>query len=365
MYRKFNNIYRKLYPEDLVGNVDKNSSTYKKAVKSVNKNNFEMGVESPTFLEFENIKYTFGVELETIGGSIPPEDSMNLNIKTDFDGSLRGPNGEEPTGAEYVTGVLKGDTGLKQLYNICKVLSKRCKLDYRCGVHIHIGNLNWGKEEALYAYILGMLIEYEVFNMLPKSRRKNSYCRPLTKIFDPLVVLDKLSEAKKTSASNYIYIVDRYFSNIFYEVSGGIPESSDCNKNTNHPKGSKCGYNKSSQRYCWMNFVTLLFNTKVSKNSHTLEIRNHGASLNYSKIKNWLKIWMAFCYYIDNSRYNMLELKDNIKLEHIILSAYPKTGKKLLEYVHSRTDLFRESNEEVDYVAETHDKTNYKEILAI
>src|SRR5690606_36983045 len=142
------------------------------------------------------------------------------------DGSLRANPGEDPTGGEYVTGVLYGDAGFKHFYDICKVLNQHCDIDHRCGIHIHLGSLGWKEEDIVFAYILAMAIEDEVFSMLPKSRRKNEYCRPISRLFNKSHI-----ETLRNAMDNrleYEVIIKDFYETIFMEVSGGIPPSDVC-----------------------------------------------------------------------------------------------------------------------------------------
>lgn len=101
-YRKFNFIKDKLKINHIV-NIDSNTDLnkdpdLKDLYKNIIKTNIANGVESLTFKEFEGLKYTFGVELETASGRFDDPEVEHLNLKAVHDGSLRGPNGEDPIG---------------------------------------------------------------------------------------------------------------------------------------------------------------------------------------------------------------------------------------------------------------------------
>lgn len=369
-YQRFNNLQKKITVEDYLGRQiktsDKNNPEFNKILKAVLNRNIKFGVDSLTHHELEGLKPTLGFEIETVMGRLDPEDYQDLNIKAVFDGSLRGPNGEDPTGAEYVTNVLYGDAGFKHLYDICKVLNQHCDIDHRSGIHIHIGSLNWKEEDIVFAYILAMHLEKEVFSMLPKSRRNNPYCRPITKLFNRQDLINLKDSMNRRL--EYEVIIKQLYEKVFREVSGGTPPSDVCNGYTNHPKGSKCGYDKNSQRYCWINFVTLIFNTKDNIHAKTLEIRNHSATLNYYKIRNWTKIWVAFTNYVSNHKKDILDkiLTDkSFGLEEIILTTYKKSGKKLVEYMESRKELFTTADESVEYSSEIFSNKSIKQVLEV
>lgn len=374
-YKKFNNIQGKLSVIHLLGRSpvkeDYADPSFQQIKKTVLRHNLRYGLDSISHNELEGYRPTLGFELETVSGRIPDELIPELNIKAVHDGSLRDEDGEDPMGGEYVTGILYGDSGFKHLYDICKVLNDNTRIDGRAGVHVHIGNLNWNNEDILYAYILAQKVESEMFKMLPKSRSKNEYCRKINVLFGESSIKELL-EARKYKLS-YEATVDMLYEQLFVDVSGGLTPGKSSNRKTNHPRGSKCGYDKKSQRYCWINFVTLIFNTKGPKDSHTLEIRSHSATLNYRKIKNWTKIWVAFCEFVNSHKEAILtgyfanrEGKVvPVNLETISEWAYPKSGKKLVEYIQARKALFITRDESVDFATTTEPARTIKDILTI
>lgn len=332
-----------------------NQSERDALIKKLNEENYKWGTDSSSHLELEGQKPTLGYEIETINGTVPASVREYLNVEAVHDGSLRGPNGEDPEGGEYVTGVLYGDHGFQQLNKLCNILQKHCKIDRRCGVHIHIGSLNWSEEDLVYCYALALHIEKEGYSLLPTSRRENRYCGPLQNISG---FLEKLYSTRKLDRLQYKLIIEELYNELFLYVSGGVPQSNNCNKNTNHPKGSKCGYSRSSQRYCWMNFVTLIFDTKGNPNAKTLEIRHHGATMNYTKIKNWTKIWVAFANFVTNYKQAILNgvvefkgAKYPLTLETMVAITYPKSGQNLINFMRKRKDTFKTEGEEIDYVS--------------
>lgn len=281
---------------------------------------------------------------------------------------------------EYVTGVLKGDSGLTQLYELCRVLSTRCKINRLCGTHVHVGSLGWNKEDIVYAYILAEMLEKEIFAMMAESRRNNSYCRTLTKIIGNRVE----SLAGMRSQGEYNTIIDELYSDIYKEVTfikgknlpgvdrlgtttssrneDSIVNSRTLNKANNHPLGTKCGYDKNAQRYCWLNFVTLLYDTKGNPNARTLEFRNHGATMSFTKIKNWIKICFAFCKFVE--AHKTLINRGNVTLKDVVTLVYPKTGLELYAYIQERTQIFTTKDESIDYVEATiPTKKTVKEVI--
>jgi hypothetical protein len=382
-YRKFDNTYSKRdlkkLESEMTGHPLYTPDTIKAELNKAMKDNILFGVDSLTYSVFEGINYTFGVEIETCLGRLPDDAIPKLNLKAVHDGSLRDADGNTP-GGEYVTGVLKGDAGLHQLYESCRVIQNNCEINKQCGVHIHCGSLNWSKEDIVYAYILGEVIQEELFSILPISRRNNSYCRKLTPIITT-TELETLSNA--ASKGQYNIIIDQIYDVIYKEVTyikgkdkpfrsnnqelaDGIVDSfvtnQKINKKNNHPLGTKCGYDKGAQRYTWLNFVTLLYLTKGKAGTLTLEFRNHGATMNFNKIKNWIKICFAFCKFVETNKSKINT--GVVSLEDIISNAYPKSGEGLMKYITERKEVFKTKDESIDYLEDTKpEQKSIKEVV--
>lgn len=359
-FRAFNNMVKpfKHYDNDLIPQEDR---------KALLERDYHFGVRSLTSKIFEGLNYTYGVELETSSGRLEVEEAEGLNLKCEFDGSLRDdPNQrkEDVLGGEYITGVLTGDAGMYQLHNICNTLTKKCTVNDKCGVHVHVGNLTFTKENIVYMYLLGVQLQNEFFEILPKSRKKNAYCRPIKDLDMHVGALDS-----PRTPLLYKVVINEYFDKIFKEVSHGKnAPTRESNKLRNHPMGSKCGYDKNTQRYCWLNFVTAMFNTKEN-GAYTLEFRPHSATLNYTKVKNWVKICMAFVNFAEN---HQLSIKRGywidkhgdqypINLPTILRATYPRAYCSLMEYVEARKEKFRYDDghaEATEYEKETTELIN-------
>lgn len=295
---------------------------------------YKFGLKSPSFLRTEGKKYTFGVELETICGVIPSYLDDELNYEAVHDGSLRDENGNV-NGGEYVTGILTGDTGFLQLHKLTYELKRRTKVDFKCGMHVHLGLENcasFNKELIVTLYKLCLMVESQIFELLPISRRNNEYCRNIASM--NLMYYDSDFESKY----NFDIKTNEYYDDIVNFVSSGFSSSDKVNKKKDHPMGHKCGYNHRSARYCWLNLVPTLFDTR--KNGiYTVEFRNHPGTTSYLKTKNWLLICMALLWYAENYQKEILKAKD-ISLKGIIMLAYPKQGHKLVSYMEKRIDKF-------------------------
>lgn len=312
------------------------------------------GAYSPTFLITEGKKFSFGIELETSAGYISDYHRKDLNMQCVYDGSILDDNGRKHIGGEYVTGVLSGDNGLRHLYKITNTLSARCSLNNTCSVHVHLGGIDFNKEMIVLLWKVNQLLEDELFSMMPASRLTRAHCRRMKKVN---------FNFKKPGVS-YKMNIDNYFDKIFRIVSLGPGPSKDVNKNFNHPAGSNCGYDTSTPRYWWINFVPAMFNLK-GKENYTIEYRMHSASLNFTKIKNWILIVMgitSLC--IDHKRFVIDSKK--ITLDDVMRLTFPKKAQYLIDYIDQRKKLFADRNnnlsEKAEYIVDKDAKSNNKTV---
>ena len=331
----------------------------------------KLGLDSPSYRGTNGLQYTFGVELETSSGAIPEITLFNeeLNVKSTHDGSI--------SGTEYVTGVLKGDTGLKQVYDLVKLLNDHTSIDSKCGMHVHIGGAIFNKEFNVFAYILAEKSQDSIFSMLPKSRKTNRYCGVLPK--------KKLQQIinKYGNSRSWEYGVEVAYDKLYEAMTYGKKLSKNHNKKLNHHFGRYCGqYNSIPMekilRYKWLNFIPCNFNVrggglsgrrdnhKHNQGIHTLEFRNHSGTLNYEKIKNWILICMAFVYYVENHKKAILDNKV-ITVEQIVKAAYGEDADSLIAYIKERREKF--SGDDLDpkseYVTEKIGDKSLKDIICV
>ena len=290
-----------------------------------------------TYMKTLGKKYSFGLEIETSSGFLPTYLDTILDYSAVHDGSLKDSDGHT-WGGEYVTGVFKGDRGLLQSKLLCNELSKRCLINSLCGVHTHIGDVNFTKENIVLMYYLYKKLEDEIFSMLPISRRKNEYCKKLP----------EHSISLKEITSNYNFMIDYYYNEVISILSQTDGCSTYVNKKKDHPKGHKCNYDRSTARYCWVNFIPAVFDTR-GNGVQTIEFRPHSATTSYYKIKNWLLICMALVDIVENHKDSIYK-DPNLSLGKIIRIVYPKHCDKLLDYIEKRINKFSsKDNEESDY----------------
>lgn len=369
----------------------------------------KFGSHSVTNSITEGLKTRFGVEIETSRGIIPTYMVKNLNVDCVYDGSLKTADGEEISG-EYVTGVLTGDAGFHQLYRLSRMLAKRCQVDKKCSVHVHV-NVNPTKEFIVSFFLLCLHLEEEIFSFLPPSRRNNDNC---ARMYGSMSLFDKLAPLLSYTGSDkeyYNVMLSKVYAAI-YDIIRLTPDSTTNipEKMVKFPKGDKGGWRKGTPRYWWINFIPALFSrdlnyrlkigktrtkypskapTTVSEfmdtidlsslphssksrntSKHdaaevaTIEFRNHSATLNYVKIQNWVKFCIALTTYAErnyrtiirdteivsplkNQKYMGINIK-GVNLESILNETYPKSGGKLYNYFRARQESLKKDGEGVE-----------------
>lgn len=319
------------------------------------------GLRSKTFKKTNKLKYTFGVEIETSGGVIPKSYANGrLNIDYIYDGSVYDNSGNKYGGGEIVTGPLIGDNGVKHLSDIMYQAKERCVVNPTCGLHMHIGGWKYTPEFIVNTYALGYFIQDDLFSYMPKKRKfqvdyrgnilgDNVYCKmlPHLELIDMYTTKDN-SEYKDAVTQNY--------NTIFKWLCGQKPNSK-LNKNHNHPKGHKCGYDHNSPRYSWLNLVPATFNTRGNK-VYTVEFRNHGETLSFKKTYYWLMFCLAFVKFCENHAnwiakglIEFNDVKHDICVKSIISVVYANNSKlkeELLDYFAKRLTFFTNNLQAVE-----------------
>lgn len=364
--------------------INVNKIVYKKFNNSKSKTKtkiegLEYGVTTNSFIGTGGIKYTFGVEIETMRGKIPPwvYKTHSLNMDSTYDGSLKDPDGSL-WGGEYVTGVLIGDAGLKNLYKCVREINKRCAIDRRCGIHVHIGGANFNETFTILAYILAKKIENEIFEIFPPSRFNNSFAGRLPE-------QDFLKNIKERG---FKYGIEISYEKLFKELANGRDLDKKVSKFRNHPGGRYTDrYNgnipfEKLYRYKWLNFIPCNFNTREKPMGKpdelnrgipfTLEFRPHSASMNYTKIKNWLLFCMAFVSYVENFQDDIIN-NEKITIDDIIDKVFNKKTlikKSLKEYFYNRKKSYKIRNKEAEILENDeyserpiHNKIKTKDII--
>jgi hypothetical protein len=251
----------------------------------------ENGTDSKTFNLLSDMQYTFGVEIETSSGIIPAYVLKTLNVESMRDGSI--------DSGEYVTGVLKGDAGLVQLNKLMYEISKRCSVNRKCGIHVHIGSADFDIAFIVAAYKLGLAIQNDLKLFLAPSRFNNKYCKNLknleftntpTLINDFNKIVEYLAHGKNV---RFITPADKY----------PIEQR--------WPHGVGWGV---EPRYVWLNLIPTVFvredrnhtpNSEIVKDkklTHTIEFRNHHITRDFNSVYTWVLFCMSFVRFIEENK---------------------------------------------------------------
>jgi len=327
------------------------------------------GLTTKNYNKTAGYEYSFGVEIETSGGVIPKNIANGkLNIDYVYDGSVFSKNGDKYGGGEIVTGVLNGTSGVNHLKTILAIAENRCVVNPTCGLHVHVGGFKPTNEFVVNAYLLGLLLQTDIFTYLPKKRRmqldyqgnitgnENIFCKFLHN-------LSLFNVKDSISPKEFAQVIDENYNLVFQYISGGRSVSDNCSKHTDHPQGTKCGYDKNSLRYCWLNLVPTIFNTRKNK-TYTLEFRPFPETLCFTKTYYWLLFCLAFVHFCENYTSQIYSNKDDngkpLSLLHVLDKAYGKTklGQNLRNYYEARKQFFS-----VNHGALEQDFINYQKCV--
>ena len=311
------------YPgiKKLAYNADDNNSFFLKIIKeySKHKSNIVLGEMTTQAAKLlGNLSY--GLEIETCNGYLPPNLLGPLGIVPLKDGSLRDENGREPY--EYTTVPLTGEIGLETIKLQFEELNKRCEINQKCSLHIHIGGISKRSPEFVVAlYKLAYNIQDEIFQMFPdyksypeKYGLHKNYCNKL-----PDLGLNNIKFNKNNiTPSEGKRLIKKGFDLVYWWASDQTISgtNSEWNLDTrSHPKGNMEKWNYHA-RYSWLNFHNFIFSKR-----DTLEFRVHTPTLNFVKASNWLFITSAIIQFTEQFTNEILRDEVSCDLK-TILSCY-------------------------------------------
>lgn len=291
---------------------------------------------------------TFGLEFETVKGSIPKTKINYLPLIPLRDGSING--------LEYVTIPLEGSKGLHAIKDSVKELKKRTEYDDSCSLHLHIGNIPRTPEFILAFYKLISYYQDDLFKLFPLYKeynfgvkRKNySQPFPINKInfnMDPSIDIKN----KTSLTKNFKVLFDFLSMNVRYE-------DYDCNlKNVNSHPADPNGTQKWNikTRYYAYNLIPLIFGNKA-----TIEFRIHTPTYDLNKIINFLFINSILINFVKENTAEILGnnyILTNNNLESIIsrqvgsIKNFSKNHKsniiyELQDYINLRRDFTYRNN---------------------
>lgn len=216
-----------------------------------------VNAETGTFIPFRDLKAKIGatgVALNSRDHTWYSSNGQQWDIKTD--GSVReaGRDGYEiASPAMY----MDEDGECEEMKKVCDaIVSVNPKVDKACGLHVHVNcrDFTWRELQKLIA----LWVRYEpfFFEMLPRSRRSNTYCRPM-----------RTAEwgAARTQSEHW-------------------PTVAEALRTDNETQFSS--YQRSLGKYCSLNVSSFVYHGRV-------EFRLHSGTVSYEKIRNWVKMLLA------------------------------------------------------------------------
>lgn len=202
--------------------------------------------------------------------------------REDFNAHNSGEHWEVKTdgscGYEFTTPVLtldeEGDNA--QLKSVCDALKEfRPRIDRNCGFHLHvscrgaIGQRDWTWQDLQRFLALWSRYEPYLFEMLPPSRKNNTYCQPVHKhgwTAPTSQTFDTIQRALNTNSANR-----------FQEALRG-----------------RSRYHAVNTTHFWLR--------------GSIEFRLHSGTVDYVKIRNWAKLILAMVARVTNEDMPRIQL---------------------------------------------------------
>lgn len=264
-------------------------------------------------------KYTYGIELETVGLDINKQEVNTLGFHELYDGSITGP--------EYATDVMKYNN-LHHVEYFLKLLKTVSKHDHTCSLHIHIGNVEYNPDNLCAIYSLFQRLQ-EDLNLLIAPYKKDykflyekqkDHCQNLP-LVPKLTEVDikELFRLPTSKADLLLYI-------------------------TRSSKWNLLG------RYYTVNFLNYI--CKHFPNN-TIECRSLQMTFNYDYALTWLIINTSIIHYAINNIKKVLDKKEKIQIEDclnylisdpIILERVTSNYHKIKNIIYSRKYLDSDYN---------------------
>lgn len=288
---------------------------------------------------------TYGIEIESINGTLPDYLCNRYGIIICRDGSLRTREGAYPP--EYVTVPYKGAKGLQSIRNVSKEISKRSDISEKCSLHIHMGGFDVDRMFMVSLYHLCQKVQDEIFDLFPYYKRdevryankEKNYCQKIPDLFRPFGSGDFNNYINDSYENLYTFITKKRFN-----------RTSNVSARQNPFGGNKWDI---PTRYYWINFTNIFFGKQ-----DTVEFRIHTPTTNSDKIINWLFMCSALIQYAINNPKICLSKKP-ISFRNDVLKIYQDKSKsryakhlveKLQEYYDFRKNYFAKHTTNDNYL---------------
>ena len=290
-------------------------------------------VYDPSIIEGDNngiikSRRTFGVELECTTNYYTSRDIADFLINNHFD--IKSDGSVSGIAREYTTPPLRGKAGELALIEACAMLQKVGMTTNRtCGTHCHIGvmeAISSDTTEEIQERVKNLLLFYTLFDdticdLLPPSRRKNSYARRIGSVINK----DHICKLK----------TDKRFDYFWY---GNKDEKQLVNY-----RGTERSSDNGYTRYTGINFNSLMFRG-------TVEIRYHQGTLDAPTLLYWIDLQAGIIDYvmdgcitedmIEKLQSKVSKMGSKEKLDLLLSLIKSKIGNKTPEVIQQRFDTY-------------------------
>lgn len=204
-------------------------------------------------LECYNLRvYDFMPKVRELGIVINNEGYNHRDSKEAFkivpDSSIQGENSNE-----VVSPVLSGKDGLDKLKKVCDTMNEvGAKVNKSCGTHVHLDASKMTIEQWRNVYINYARLEHIIDSFMAQSRRGNSNC------FCMSIALKERIETSILSCNSVDDII-RLMRSRYYKI-----------------------------------------NAEAYRRHKTIEFRQHGGTISYEKISNWVNFLQKLLHYSKN-----------------------------------------------------------------
>ena len=279
--------------------------------------------------------FTFGFEFETSCGYIPQMECYRNGLIPLRDGSI--------TGLEYSSVVLKGNEGLNLLHQQLQQLTKHCKYDKECSLHIHVGGFPVMSEYIFALYKVAKVFEKKITPYMPKWTYSTRYYKASKKDY-----CKKLWEDVSTFEQLFLTVTEHNYHGDLYEEHPADPERSQ--------------KWRIASRYRWMNLVNML----CYDGPKTVEFRFLRPTFNEAKIIHWLLLLTSLMRYAEKLIDECKNIDEELKtftLSRFINEMFDaKDAKRMKVFLKELKNGVNLQNEIGDYFGARTDLENYNDL---
>lgn len=219
------------------------------------------------------------------------------------------------SGFEINTAPAGGDLFMGQIQEICDALNdKQAKVNDSCGLHVHINAKDFDFYSLRRLVKVYAKIEDALYDMVPKSRRTSSYCKPCGEHYMRTMAAGKVPKDVKIGVMQSVY---RFKADCKY----GARELQESKRHKYH-----------ESRYYALNIHSFFYRG-------TVECRMHAGSTNAAKIQSWGMMWahlLDFSLAHSDAEVDALFVGKSSKDALLAVCATSKAKERLTTFVKER-----------------------------